>query len=307
MGALWSSAPQGEVLGDIGMEARQDESRKRRMRPMDEQGAFRQLDRMSPELLAWLLQGEELYSRSFESDEPAFAQHWALKRAVDQPLVPTHHYFEGYAHGLLTPLPIQSMNPRFGTEMEKHRAPVRIVAFLNCFKQLNALWMREAFAESPFSGFVEEGYHLGDVAFQFHWGDAIAGDLIGWHCDGPNSYLHLAIGLLGHRVVHLSQMEEGHTLHPQQPGDIYLGTPHTIRHGVEYPSCEWNSRVLALQCRFLIPSVGTEPTFVQPQSSDHICKSITNAFILVPTLEEVQAYCNESDLVPLTETPNLSQ
>jgi hypothetical protein len=61
---------------------------------------------------------------------------------------------------------------------------------------LSLLWMREAFAGSPFSGFVEEGYHL-------------------------NSYLHLAIGILGHRVVHLSRMEEGHTLHPQQPGDIW--------------------------------------------------------------------------------------
>ena len=37
----------------------------------------------------------------------------------------------------------------------------------------------------------------------------------------------------------------------QRRGDLYVTSPHYFIHGVEYPSCGWEERVVAIQARLL--------------------------------------------------------
>ena len=91
-----------------------------------------------------------------------------------------------------------------------------------------------------------------------HHGDAIEAENLGWHTDSFNSVCHLAIALHGRRALHSrlanhpteGQFEE----HVEwfEPGDVYLSSPSSFSHSVEYPQCDWASRVVAIQCRLLL-------------------------------------------------------
>merc|ERR1719238_1423943 len=116
---------------------------------------------------------------------------WSLEKAIDFPHIPEHIYYEGYGHALPTPNFIDSMNPRWGHRMEKNRAPKRVVAFVTCFKELNKTWIQDAFCQPNENGefhffgkLTKNDFHLADLAMQFHWGDEIDEDNIGWHVDG---------------------------------------------------------------------------------------------------------------------------
>ena len=264
-----------------------------RMYPLDEPSAFHQLH-MSDELLEWIKEDEDLYTCQGD-DIPQIGEKWKFERCVDQRHIPDHVYYEGYGHALESSDTINSMNPRWGNPMDKHRGPKRVVAFIRCFKELNADWISEAYKESDsesfFGNLVSQDLHLADLAMQFHWGDPVENYDIGWHADGANSALHMAISILGRRALHLSRKEEGHTVHWQNPGDFYIGTPFTVRHAVEYPKVTWENRVFAIQGRFLFPTKDKKERKSLANTRDaleHATKIINETQIIVPSLDQVK-------------------
>ena len=133
---------------------------------------------------------------------------------------------------------------------------------------------------------------------QFHWGDEVADENLGWHRDGMNSALHIANSIFGRRALHIHQSEAGHTVHWQEPGDIYIGTPFTVRHAVEYPEASYQNRAFAIQARFLFPTDGKCITTSYREMDmekvmQHVVNQINAAEIIVPTLEQVQQVHNE--------------
>ena len=213
-----------------------------------------------------------------------------FERCVDYPSIPDHIYYEGYFHGLAaTGAAVGSMNPRWGTLMDKPAAPRRLRAFLAAFRHANAGWLPGVAGASPtLQQLHDEGSFFADLAVQVHFGAEVPPTKIGWHADGPNSILHLALGLHGHRSLHsltlsAAEAEAGHTLspakngldtvHPQPPGAAYVSSPHCFLHGVHYPSCSWEGRVVAVQCRLLFATVNAPGGAAAKGASDLARKS----------------------------------
>merc|ERR1740130_1352086 len=108
--------------------------------------------------------------------------------------------------------------------------------------------------------------HFADLSVQVHWGDEVAPENVAWHMDAPNSFLHLALGLSGSRALHarrnvkngrvagnclVGEADEREILRQKQ-GDVYLTAPCCFPHAVQYPSCDWDERVVAVQIRLFL-------------------------------------------------------
>lgn len=294
MGNLFSHSANTTVVEEDDATKERRMRQEFRMQAVQEPSAFRQL-KMSDELLQWLIEGEEIYTcPQDELVEKGSA--WAFEKAVDYPHLPNHVYYEGYGHGNENPEPIKSMNPRWGNEIDKNRGPKKLVAFFRCFKKLNEDWLKEAYCIeddgeiSSFGKLVNRDLHLADLAMQFHCGDQVKDLDIGWHRDGKNSACHMAVSILGKRALHMNTLEDGHTVHWQEPGDFYIGTPYTCVHAVEYPEATWDNKAFAIQGRFLFPTgernfTGKENTIKIMEQASKIMK---DADIVVPTLVQVQ-------------------
>lgn len=245
----------------------------------------------------------------------------------DYPHKPGHYYAEGYAHALGdTPVTrtVASMNPRWGHTMRKKSAPAALRAFLKAFRVANAEWIErifypeadDALAQHPgvvaLQPLIEAGAHFADLALQVHCGDAISEvDELGWHADGKNSILHMAVALHGRRALHCTFTEASDPLPDtppthkpgvvvrdgvyrelwQEPGDVYISSPYVFRHAVEYPECEWGDRVVALQCRFLLrkgnPSFG--PVDLEPLM-ERVAAVLRKAEVVIPTLDDIHQH-----------------
>ena len=293
MGGRFSTQANKDIenKGEKSKEEEFEELYERKIQAFDEPASYRKFT-LSEDLLQWL-QEEEICNCN-EDEIITIGEKWKFERAVDQRHIPEHIYYEGYGHGMKTNDSIESMNPRWGTSMDKQRGPDRIVAFLQCFKKLNEKWIKEAFHEnSTFGDLVSKDLHLSDLAMQFHWGDPVEKYDIGWHVDGTNSALHMAISILGRRALHLSRKEDGHTVHWQNPGDFYIGTPFTVLHAVEYPENTFETRVFAIQARFLFPTLSDDDnrnTFSDIRvlhEMNHITSIIDKSKIIIPSLDEV--------------------
>jgi len=193
-------------------------------------------------------------------------------RCVDHPDIPGHVYYEGYFHGLDTPSPVRSVNPRTKKVMDKPAAPPRLRAFLKAFRALNVDWMDNVANASPqLSKLYRAGFFFSDLAIQIHFGDAVPPERVGWHLDSPNSVIHLALGLHGDRALHTSTLSEREhelgmdcdtvtqstlTVYEQPHGAAYLSSPYAFQHAVQYPQCCWKDRVVAVQSRLLFSSWG---------------------------------------------------
>ena len=64
-----------------------------------------------------------------------------FRKAVDNPELHNHHYYEGYFHGLKEHHCIESLNPRDGNNMEKPAAPIRIRAFIQATQEKNKVML----------------------------------------------------------------------------------------------------------------------------------------------------------------------
>jgi hypothetical protein len=98
---------------------------------------------------------------------------------------------------------------------------------------------------------------------QVHYGQEVGASSVGWHADAPNSFLHLALSLRGTRALHSQLAAEADTprastdaataaVHWLPQGCAYLSSPWAFVHGVQYPACSFEDRVVAVQCRFLL-------------------------------------------------------
>ena len=227
------------------------------------------------------------------------------------------------------PGPVLSINPRYGSDMDKPAAPPLLRAFLAAFRDLNEAWLRATLADAlAIAGLrlrgdgadappgtvgdvaidVELDDLFADVAAQSHHGgasvpvSATGRPQDGWHVDVENSLLHMAVSLHGTRFLHLSDDD----MTPQgrvemSAGAVYLTSPSSFYHAVEYPECRLDTRILALQCRILVRGENIEHTALNmrrlstPQHRDAVRECLAAALgrgagmLRVPTLAEVEA------------------
>lgn len=88
------------------------------------------------ELLAYI-QEEALFK--VENDD-AHLTAAGFCRSVDYPQVPGHVYYEAYFHGLTQSNPVHTIHPRFASLHDKAQGPIRLVAFVETLRKVNADW-----------------------------------------------------------------------------------------------------------------------------------------------------------------------
>ena len=193
---------------------------------------------------------------------------------------------QGFFHSLETSQKVSSMEPRFGENTDTRAAPPILRSFFIALREKNSKWLKGISEElheqaasfqndnkkkekgdpkpskyiSAFARLLDPSPPLpspprpfSDLAIQIHYGTSIASNTINFHFDQPNSVLHMALSLHGSRMVH-SMRDDTVTFIRQKSGDIYVTSPHYFIHGVEYPSCKWEERVVAIQSRLLFLS-----------------------------------------------------
>ncbi len=276
---------------------------------------------LSPELLAYLQECSiftcpeaDLCTSGFES-------------CCDHPRIPGHTYYEGYFHGLHTPTPMTSLNPRFGALFDKPAAPVPLRAFAQALRKCNASWIVACFAgddaaSALFRELLEKGFVFADMAVQVHFGDAVPADAVGWHRDSFNSTLHCAVSIRGERVLHArfheaAQLVDYHdearvaaTLAPQREGDVYVSCPYAFGHGVQYPACAWADRTVAVQLRWLLVD-GTLEALADIETEAVmdmmrvLATALRGAAVTMPTLAQVleEAESLEPPVAPKSVAP----
>ena len=104
----------------------------------------------------------------------------------------------------------------------------------------------------------QRGMHFADLAVQVHFGDEVDAGHAAWHKDAINSSLHMALSLGGNRALHTKHVTNpadksiAKHVHWQQPGSVYVSSPYLFGHAVQYEQCTWDTRIIAVQCRFLM-------------------------------------------------------
>ena len=263
---------------------------------------FRRLN-MQPELLDWLL-GEDIFN--YSSEEAKLESNF-FDNCIDYPQIPKHRYSEGYFHALKTSAPHQqSLHARKGTLMQKPPAPARLRAFLCAFRRLNKSYIENIShvdGHEKWNEFMKDkaNHCFADVSVQTHYGDGVQGEHLGWHRDNFNSVLHMAIAVRGHRALHYEVAPEqgsksmGERVAWMSPGDIYISSPCAFRHAVEYPSTDWESRIIAVQCRMLFTVKDFDEFFVGNSvnyGEQKVLSSVANALyhgdLQVPDLSDVK-------------------
>ena len=112
---------------------------------------------------------------------------------------------------------------------------------------------------------LQSGRAFGDLAVQIHAGQAVSAEHVSWHIDSANSTVHLALSFGGERALHSRRFasadadgaggggDDAHRVEWQRAGDVYLSSPASFEHGVEYPRAyRWRNRAIAVQARFLL-------------------------------------------------------
>lgn len=202
----------------------------------------------------------------FSCDESELTPERGFHKCVDYPHLPQHRYYEGYFHTLAgTAGSVESMNPRLGVPIDKPAAPVALRALVECVRRELAPALARALAAAgdgelarDFGSLVARGRHLADLAVQIHAGAPVRAHDVGWHTDGPNSLLHLALSIRGARALHARRTPTedgaiGESVAWQRAGATYLSSPAAFEHGVEYPRAwRWRNRIIAVQVRFLL-------------------------------------------------------
>ena len=70
--------------------------------------------------------------------------------------------------------------------------------------------------------------------------------------------MHIGISIKGKRALHYLKREDNDVnklfeeiVELQEPGNVYLSSPTTVLHAVEFPNCKYENKVIAIMCRFL--------------------------------------------------------
>ena len=250
---------------------------------------------LGPELLQYLasdnvLQASNLTPLGFE-------------KCIDYPTLPEHVYYEGYFHAKRSLEGIESLNPRYGYKMTKPAAPRRLQAFIEAFRQKNQQLVTEVANLMPdgstWKQLFSDNCCFADLAIQVHHGSEVKGMELGWHTDALNSILHMAISLHGTRQLRVKAVDEDsgkvseyYTV--QRPGSIYIASPWVFEHAPQYPACNWENRVIAVQARLLmaVGEYGALKSEVYESGKDIVADAVATALnkadLIVPTLEEVK-------------------
>lgn len=221
---------------------------------------------------------------------------------VDYPDIEGHTYWEGYFHSESQAGSVTSVHPRKGCNFEKPAAPWRLRAFLGAVRAVNSGWLERLGAAGSlpdeFASLLTHGRAFSDLAVQVHHGAAITPSDARFHMDGINSCLHLALSLRGQRslLCKLSDTPgEGASdrTFDFSSGDVYISCPWAFPHGVAYPQCDWESRVVAVQCRLLFTRQEEEQLESRPDLARCLLPAITEAIasgtLRMPSLAEVEA------------------
>lgn len=260
---------------------------------------------LSPDVIAHMLEADAFTVPAERLSEFGF------QRCVDIPAVPEHVYYEGYWHAAGTERgPVTSLNPRTGVNFPKRASPKPVAAFLEAFRRANATWcnvLRDALTAATagqtartFGELVGKSWHFADLAVQVHYGDGISPVDIAWHRDAPNSFLHMAVSLHGTRALHSLQHKSSQinasttqAVDWQKQGDVYVSSPWAVTHGVQYPECTWEDRIIAMQCRFLLTEELLDRLYDSPEdwnaSLEVLTPILATATLTMPTLEDVLA------------------
>lgn len=210
---------------------------------------------------------------------------------IDVPQRPDHQYMEGYYHALhrAGAGTVKSCHPRYGKKLERQAAPAPMRAFCEAFRRANAAVFGELHAELAASSggkaladVLRREAHFADLSVQVHWGEEVPSQDVGWHVDGANSFLHMALGLQGQRALHArrrlvrrGQADDEPEVLWQSEGDAYVSVPCAYAHAVEYPQVTWQNRIVAVQCRLLL----TEDEFFGVEQLDNDPRGGTAAMV----------------------------
>eukprot|EP00299_Pterocystis_sp_00344_P005857 c17598_g1_i1.p1 GENE.c17598_g1_i1~~c17598_g1_i1.p1 ORF type:complete len:297 (-),score=61.12 c17598_g1_i1:42-932(-) len=218
-----------------------------------------QQQQLSPELLQYLQD-----CTPFQAAVDKLAA-FGFEKHIDHPNCPDHIYYEAYFHGLWAQRgkSFVSIHPRFGYDFPKPPAPDRLVAFVEALRRENEVFLTELSAKLPSDSFLKKcmdaGNVFADFSVQIHFGQEISAEHVAWHCDAFNSALHLALSIHGTRALHLKTSSTNQVKAPleeevvwQQAGNTYLSCPFAFPHAVQYTGCDWDNRIIAVQCRLLI-------------------------------------------------------
>ncbi|CAK9030922.1 BspA family leucine-rich repeat surface protein, partial [Durusdinium trenchii] len=248
---------------------------------------------MPPDVLEWV-QHDVLFS--CQPDSPLLGD-----PAVDYPTLPGHEYNEAYRvhqHAGVE-LPRKTIHPRFGTQIVKDRTTPRLSAWLSAFKEVNAEWIaeltRKLMAQAPHMGdLASKGRFFSDCSVQVHRGDQVTGDNLGWHIDTLNSILHMALSIRGTRTLHVQGIKDDDAAHKYEEtaGNFYVSNPCTAMHAVEYPSTDWDHRIIAVQCRVLFTSEELDTLLLNKSvlfdpARDVVAQHILDNPLASPTMADV--------------------
>lgn len=210
--------------------------------------------------------------------------------------------------------------PRMDDVVAVQRAPRRILAFVQAFREVNgACWQAIADGLQRFKEMTPIDPHeqqLLDIllktfrenghfsAVEVQAGPATASREMCWHRDGATGLLHLGITLSGRRVLRLhSCSEKGHREHEvsMTAGSIYLSSPFLFDHCVSYEAHDnGDGPLLALMCRFGFLAK-EDALWVNHQRSPHMLKvvellakclraAVDENSLRIPSLQEVQDF-----------------
>lgn len=188
-----------------------------------------------------------------------------------------HIYYEGNFQAISDTV-TEGLSPRFGVNELKDPVPKNLKIFLQKFKEINAktihkikrnLNKKDSIVCHVIADWFNRGWEFSDVSVQILYKNSTPDssvkevdiddtiDLmnkdsyINWHFDEPNSLLHMAITIAGHRILHIKEGSRSLS-YSLIPGDVYISSPATFIHGVEYSDKDWDNRVIAIQCRFFL-------------------------------------------------------
>ena len=251
--------------------------------------------RLSDELLQYLLLD------GIHTCAPSALGGRGFDACVDYPHILGHAYWEGYYHASLHSGAVTSVHPRKGRDFEKPAAPLRLRAFLAAVRSVNSEWFEQLAAAAglpDFEALLKDGRAFSDVAVQVHHGTAITEEDARYHMDGINSCLHLALSLKGARSL-LCQLADQPSDTPTtrsfdfSAGDVYVSCPWAFPHGVAYPQCDWDSRIVAVQCRLLFSLEEERQLHSHPDLARRLLPAITEAIaggtLRMPSLLDVEA------------------
>ena len=90
--------------------------------------------KMSDKVLEYIQQ-EDLFSMDHSQVERV-----GYCKAIDYPDIPEHKYYEAYMHSLPTNDIYTSIHSRYGHSFDKPCAPLRLTAFCEALRRVNASW-----------------------------------------------------------------------------------------------------------------------------------------------------------------------